>query len=240
MSFPVWPVQALPPADVQANVVPFSRSGGRSLNGINRATRSDRGFWRIALEQIPLYSPAQHRTWNAIRTMLGGQAGLIIVPAWSFKSAPYASGEFEPMLDVTFDDEATYSDGSSFAEGTIAVEMADFAPLSATVVTLRAIRAGNLAGVRFSYQHAFYETGPILEELSGGRFRVSITPAIRRAIPAGSALEVNEPTCLVHLAEDAGMEISEGITPLLRKTVQWVEAVDFWSDLAAGLADWPE
>lgn len=229
-----WPGSVLPPAEVQANLSPFTRSGGRSLGGIERTVRTDRGFWSLTLDQVPVHSRAQHRVWNAVRTQLGGRAGLIAVPAWSFKSAPYVSGDFEPDVLTSHDDGTSFDDSTLYSQGTIDIEMATFAPLGATVVTLRLIHAASASGIRFSYQHALYETGAIISQPTDTTFQVSIFPAIRQAIPAGSAVEVNQPTCLCRLREDAGMDISEGITPLLRQSVSFVEAVDYWNDLATG------
>lgn len=231
-SFIHWPASVLPPAEVMANLTPFTRGGGRSLGGVERTVRTDRGFWNLMLDQVPVHSFAQHRVWNAIRTQLGGRAGLIAVPAWSFKSAPYASGEYEPPLLTPHDDDTSFDDGSLYSQGSIDIEMASYAPLGSTVVTLRLINASSASGIRFSYQHAFYETGPIIGEPGAALFQVPVFPAIRMPIPAGASLEVNEPTCLCRLKDDAGMDISEGITPLLRKSISFVEAVDFWSDLA--------
>lgn len=231
-SFIHWSGSALPPAEVVANIVAFSRSGGRSLGGIERTTRTDRGFWAIMLDQVPVHSPTQHRVWNAIRAQLCGRAGLIAVPVWSFKSAPYVGGTYASPVLTDHDDGTPFDDGTQYMQGSIDIEMASYAPLGSTVVTLRSVNASGVSGIRFSYQHALYETGPILAQPTGDTFQVSIFPAVRMAIPAGASLEVDEPTCLCRLREDAGMDISEGITPLLRKSVSFVEAVDFWTDLA--------
>lgn len=231
-SFIHWPGSALPPAEVMANLSPFTRSGGRSLGGIERTTRTDRGFWSITLDQVPVWDRGQHRLWNAIRTQLGGRQGLIMVPAWSFKSAPYVTGDYEAEILTTHDDDTSFDDGSLYSQGSIDIQMASFAPLGSTVVTIRVILAATVAGIRFSYQGALYETGPILAQPTEATFQVPVFPAIRMAIPAGADLEVNEPTCLCRLTDDRGMDISEGITPLLRKSVQFVEAVDYWNTLA--------
>lgn len=229
-----WPADALPPAEVMANLVPFTRSGGRSLGGIERTTRTDRGYWQITLDQIPVSEPAQRRVWNALRTGLGGRAGLIAVPVWSFFSAPYASGKYEAEASLPHDDGSTFSDGSTYSQGAIDIEMASYAPLGATVVSLRLINAASAAGIRFSYQHALYETGPIIDEPGQNVFQVSVFPAIRAPIPANAQIEVDEPTCLCHLAEDRGMDQQEGISMLQRRSVTFVEAIDFWNDLALG------
>jgi len=231
-----WPTTVLPPGEVQANLTPFTRSGGRTLGGIDRVIRTDRGHWGLSLEQVPVYSAAQHRTWNALRTRLGGRAGLIAVPALSFKSAPFVSGQREPAVLSSHDDDTSFDDSTEYAQGAIDIRMASYAPLGATVVTLSLVYAASVVGIRFSYQHALYETGPILAQSGETTLQVPVFPAIRQPIPAGAHLEVDAPTCLCRLRDDAGMDISEGITPLLRPSVAFVEAVDYWNDLVLEVA----
>ncbi len=62
----VWPHAVLPPSQLMANPAPFSRSGGVSLDGVQRVTRTDRGWWKIAYKGVLLSSPAKRRCWNAI------------------------------------------------------------------------------------------------------------------------------------------------------------------------------
>ena len=229
-----WPANLLVPARATAAPSPFTRSGGRTLGGIQRNTRTDKGFWRIGLNEVSVRTPAMRRTWNSIRTDLGGKAGLIAVPVWSFDSAPFASGSREREVLTTHDDGTPFDDGSHYHQGSIDIEMASYAPLGSTVVTLRLIHAASAAGIRFSYQHALYETGRIISEPGAGLCQVALSTAIRQPIPAGAKLEVDMPTCLCHLAEDQGMDLLLSNTEIETASVDFVEAVDFWNDLALG------
>lgn len=227
-----WPTSLLRPAKALAAQVPFTRSGGRSLGGIARYTRTDRGFWRITLTDVTVWSPAMRRQWNAIRTYLGGTAGLVAVPCWSFDSAPYASGSREPVVILPHDDDTYFEDDTGYYEGAIHIEMASTAPLGATTVTLRLVGASTAEGIRFSYQHALYETGPLIEQVAEDEYRVPIFPAIRQAIPADAWLEVDNPTCLCRLADDRGMDLELSSAEIDAATVEFVEAVDVWNDIA--------
>ena len=51
-----WPTAILKPSAISANVVAFSRSGGRTLGGLERVTRTDRGFWSIVYRGCLLYT----------------------------------------------------------------------------------------------------------------------------------------------------------------------------------------
>jgi hypothetical protein len=228
-----WPTCALNPKETHANPVPFTRGGGRSLNGIERVTRTDKGFWSIELTGIVVrHGTGSARAWNALRTGLNGRAGLIVVPAKSWDTAPYASGRFEPRVRTVHDDGTPFSDGTTYSQGAIDIEMAAQAAIGSSVVTLRRLMAADdLSGIRFSYQHALYETGPALE-VDGELWTVPLFPSIRATIPAGASLECDQPTCLVRLAEDRGMDLPQGKRGFSEASVAFVEAVDHWNDLA--------
>lgn len=234
VDFTVWPADLLPAREVEPNPVPFSRTGGRTLGGLERPIRSDKGYWTFSY-RFQLYSQAQRRTWNAIRTQVSGCAGLLVMPVWSWDTAPYASGEIEPEVLVPHSDGTPFSDGSFYRQGSISVRSADAVAIGATSMRLQILQAeADLAGVRFSYNHALYETGPA-SEVSGAFWTVGLFPAVRAPIPAGADLEFNLPTCLVRLVEDRGLDVSMNPSGISEHSVAFNEASDYWSDLAAGL-----
>lgn len=233
-----WPYDLLKPATTRIVSNPSSRSGGRTLGGTQRSMRTDRGFWRITLESVGLRSAAMRRTWGAIDTALSGMSGLVVVPAWSHDVAPYAEPDCNrvpDLVETTHDDGTDFDDGSAYAQGLIDIEMAAFAPVGSTVATIRIIAgAPNPAGIRFSYQHALYRTGRVLQEMAADTWRVELSTAVRMPIPVGAKLEADRPTCLCHLSRDDGMSLDfSGFVPDTA-TVEFVEAVDFWNDLAMG------
>lgn len=230
-----WPAHLLTPQASPFNPVPFSRSGGRTLGGISRTTKTDRGFWMGSLNRIIFRRGLQfdqERSWVETRTNLGGQSGLVAVPVcstrvWAAEGFKDFSGGLHPH-----DDETPFDDDTLYSEGRIRIEMAAFAPLSSTVVSLRLVDAPTAVGVRFSYQHAMYETGSLIERASEDVYRVPVFPAIRRAIPADAQLEADKPTVLCHLATDTEMDIEFPGSGMPRPSVNFVEAVDYWNDLA--------
>jgi hypothetical protein len=227
-----WPDAALEPGQILANPAPFSRSGGKSLGGIERAVRTDRGFWKIAFKGVLLRTAAQRRSWNAIRTTLGGMAGVIAVPVLSIDTAPWLAGTSDGWFPTTFSGGATFSDGTRWMTRGIVVNMATAAAIGDTSVTLTLVRGlTELAGVRFSYRHALYETGRVTL-VDGDDWTVAVSPAIRAPIPAGAPMELDRPTCLVHLATDDAMDASVTAGLFDRADVAFTEAVDVWNDLA--------
>lgn len=233
-----WPAGLLTPQSSPFDVSAFSRSGGRTLGGISRSVRTDRGFWQGSLNSIVFRrgsQSAQARTWNAIRTALGGSVGLIAVPVCATRLwASVGFSDFAPLL-TPHDDDTPFDDGTLYSQGSIDIEMASYAPLGSTVVQLRLVHAPTVSGIRFSYQHAMYETGRVISQTSETVFQVEITPAIRMPIPADAKLEADMPTVLCRLASDGEMAIEFPAGGMPRPSVNFVEAVDFWNDVALGL-----
>ncbi|MBY3255584.1 hypothetical protein HFO09_07745 [Rhizobium laguerreae] len=230
-----WPLCLLRPQQVSANLVSFSRSGGRSIGGVERVTRTDLGYWAVDYGAIGLRNKDrdQWRTWQAIRQSLGGRAGFVAVPVRASLSAPYVSGHFEPATDTTHDDGSFSEDGAHWVQPAISIVSDGVTPIGSTTIRLRIVNADtNLSGVRFSYNHALYETGVILEE-GDDIITVSISPTVRELIPSGAELNFDRPTVLCHLAEDRAMDITQdAIAKNSRPNVSFIEATDYWNDLA--------
>lgn len=228
-----WPSSVLKPLAIEPNVVAFSRSGGRTLGGLERVTRTDRGFWSIAYRGVPLATPAQRRMWNAVAQHCGGAAGLLEVPVWSFDSAAWPAGTVNGRLLTSHSDGTALDDGSLYAQSPIGVTLVSAVAIGATSVTLRiGYGIGELTGVRFSYQGALYRTG-LPTALVGSDWTLPVSPAIRAPIPAGADLEFGLPTCIVRLADDRQMDVNFSRGGVDRRDVAFVEAADYWVDLAA-------
>lgn len=223
----VWPAGLLTPESIEPNQVPFSRTGGRTLNGLQRGIRTDRGYWEISMNNVPLRDSASRRAWNAVRTTLAGISGLAIIPIWNKDSWPFDKGTVERVLFAT---ETADQPNSS------RIRTVDNVAIGATSIRLSVERQGvsGISGVTFSYNNALYETG-FHQPPSGNIYTCPIFPAVRAPIPAGSDLNFDLPTCLVHLKDDRGMDTISTAGGFDLRSVTWVEATDYWSDLAAGL-----
>lgn len=233
-----WPLCLLSPRAVSADIVPFTRSGGRTLGGIETATRTDLGYWIVQYSNILIENGdrRQWQTWQAIAQMMGGRSGRMALPVPSSLSAPYASGRYEPRAELPHSDGSLFDDGSCYVQGAIVVVSHGVTPLGATTMQLRIVNAAdNLVGVRFSYQHALYETGPVID-VDGDIWTVPVSPSVRAPIPSGSELEFDYPTVLCRLAEDRGMDIvADGMAKIAMPSISFVEDTDYWYRLAKGL-----
>ncbi len=230
-----WPFEVLRPQEIAANVVAYSRSGGRSLGGVERVTRTDLGYWVIDYSNVIIQNRFrdQWRSWQVVRQSLGGRAGLIAVPVRAALSAPYVNGTFEPMAVLPHDDGTMFDDGVGWQQNAIDIVSDGVTPVGVTTIRLRVVNADkNLAGARFSYNHALYEIGLIQAE-EDSLITVSISPTVRELIPHGAEMNFDRPTCLCHLADDRSMDIrQDAIARNSRPSVSFVEATDYWNDLA--------
>lgn len=231
-----WNVDLLPAQSSPFNPVPFTRNGGRSLGGLSRYTKTDRGYWSGSLTGIAFRRGRQFeqaREWNILRTYLSGQAGLVVVPVCATRllvDKPQLVDMHAQLLP--HDDETPFDDDTEYYEGAAHIEAAAYASLGATVITLRSVSGHPLEGIRFSHQHAMYETGRAIARPGANEMTVPIFPAVRRAIPGGTWLEADRPTLLCRLASDSEMDLEFPAANMPRPSVKFVEAVDVWNDLA--------
>ncbi|MGH2342556.1 hypothetical protein ACRC7T_13860 [Segnochrobactraceae bacterium EtOH-i3] len=234
----IWP-ETLAPETMTADVTAFTRSGGASLGGVTRVTRTDAGWWTIAFDKVALFEPADVRVWDAVASDLGGMAGLVSVPVWSRHTAPWLSGAPEDAFLTTHSDGTPHSDDTPYAQGAISVVAHAAATIGATVLRLRIVRgAGDLSGCRFSHltgaAPALYRTGRAID-ITGDVWTLRISPPLRAPIAAGDSLEFDMPRCLCRLASDDAMARKETNVLPVTPSVSFAEATDYWSDLAAGL-----
>jgi hypothetical protein len=235
MAMMVWPEKLLSPLECRAYLMPFTRSGGRTLGGVKPSTRTDLGYWRVDIVGVPLHDKHERRAWDAIGAILGGSSGRIAVPAWSMDSAPYASGREEPLISVPHSDGSTFSDGSQYQQSAISVVSVGVTAIGATLMSMRLINgAPDLAGVRFSYNHALYQTGQVVS-VEDDIWTVRISPSVRELIPDGADLEFDRPTCVCNLLEDNAFQRPINADRFSRESVSFVEDTWYWNQVALGL-----
>lgn len=231
----VWPHDLLIPKEVRPNIVPFTR-GVRALGGNKPSTRTDLGYWVISYTGILLHSRAQKRTWEAIKAILSGSSGRIAIPVWVDQTAPRigSTGSYEPLPEVPHDDDTEFSDGSEYEQSEIVVLAEQTVGIGLTTIKMRIVNAEeDLSGVFFSYNHALYQTGQVIE-IDGDVWTMRISPSVVAEIPSGAALEFDLPTCLCNLAEDNGMDSGANIDGNESVGVSFQQDMDYWNTLAVG------
>lgn len=232
----VWPRAVLRPEECRANLVAFTRSGGMSVGGGKASVRTDLGFWSVELVNIPIAKTGQRKAWDAITQILGGSSGRMAIPVWGRDTAPYESGEYEAPVISPHSDGSLFSDGSGYVTNAISAVTVGTTPIGATQITINVIKGGSdFTGVKFSRNHALYQTGQVISVV-GTVWTLRISPSIRETIPAGSALNFDQPTCLCRLVDDRGMDRGTNADNYTTATVKFQEDTDYWGRLAAGLS----
>lgn len=231
-----WPRDVLIPEFFTANLVPFSRSGGTSLGGSKPSVRTDLGHWMIEMGNVQLLTRTHYKAFDTIAAILGGSAGRVAVPVYAQETTPFINGVVTDPAETTHSDSSPFSDGSKYRQRSVSVVTSGVTALGATTIKLRALNADDdLTGVRFSYRHALYQTGELLDR-AGDVQTFRVTPSIRELIPAGVSLEFDEPTCLCRLIDNSGMDRSINPVGIQTVSVKFQEDTDYWARLALGLA----
>lgn len=233
-----WPDCVLRPQTVAANLVPFTRTGGRSLGGIEPAVRTDLGFWQLDYMNVVLRNSRRDhwQAWLAIAQVLGGRSGRIAVPVKTGLTAPYASGSFESPAETAHSDDSLFDDDTPYTQSAISAVSVGLTPMGATTIRIRVVAGSdNISGTLFSTSHALYLIGQEIER-DGNIRTVRISPTVRQLIPADTDLEFDKPTCICRLLEDRGMDVSqERVRRQSYPSVSFVEDTDYWNKLALGL-----
>lgn len=201
MTFPFPSV--LKARSVMTELRGFSRSGGRSLSGIEQRVFSDAGRWEIRFDGVPIRRHEQVRAWHlSISRLRAGENVIVTVP--------------------------TLSNGSLAAQA-VAVVGAN-AAARATQVTLHVRDMRALAGQDFSIGNRLYrivdivsQTPPdsiakrigtddqwsdaatwIDDDAGAGTFEVAVVrilPPLRSAIAEGDPARFRDLTCTCVLSE---------------------------------------
>ncbi|KZL04538.1 hypothetical protein PsAD2_04621 [Pseudovibrio axinellae] len=231
MNFIEWPRRLFRSQSAPAfHLVHFNRSGGQALSGVERVTRTDRGFWRAEVNDIILNAREadQWRSWHALSQSIGGRAGVV---ALSF-SQWMAQKNYSAAGVSGHADGSSFADGAGYRSSTMRAYMHETAEIGQTVVKIRVdYGIDHPAGLHFSHEWALYLCGAIRSQ-SDAVFEVPISPAIRRRIPAGAELELTEPGCLMKLTDDRAMDVVMPLSRIAKVSLKFVEALEVWEELA--------
>ncbi|TCU25282.1 hypothetical protein [Rhizobium laguerreae] len=229
-----WPGDLLVPGECRPNLVPFTRSGGRSLGGVQPSVRTDLGYWSIEYHDVPLYGADRMRTFEAIKDILSGSSGRIAVPIYAPDRAPFVDGIPAIPEVLPHDDDTFFDDDTGYLQGGISIVSQGVTPIGVTVMQLRIIEGdAALSGTLFSFNHALYRIGQVIE-VAGDMQTVRISPTVRELIPDGADLEFDRPTCLCNLVDDRGMDNGSNMIGYESVSVNFNEDTNYWNLLALG------
>lgn len=219
----VWPIAALPPQAINADIAPRSLAGPAALSGGGQVTSSDAGLWRVVYANIVVHGNQKLVLWHAIAAKLEGRAVPIVVPIPARGRRPTPAGADESYADVPHSDDSTFSDGTGYVGSTIEVALAAPVALRAVTATVDVAYAGELQpGQIFSIGERLYRLHSVAY-VDADTAQIEFRPPLREAAEAGARLDFDRPVCRVRLVSDQEMDLPFGANLTVFPTLNFIE-----------------
>lgn len=221
-----FPIDRLPEATHAWNIAGSSMNAGQTQAASVDVRSDGGGFWTATLNEILLVSRPQALLWRALRQIANGGVGRLIVPRID-RLQPYVDGVMGPVL-VPHNDDATFDDGSNYAQPSIDVQAAVAADLRATTLQLSLNNCAPLIGGElFSIEHPnfgwrLYEIATVSPADDAGVVTVTFNPPLREDVAAGTVIEFDRPRCMMKLVSPGAMDLDLSRLPC-RATAKFVE-----------------
>jgi hypothetical protein len=172
-------------------------TSGRGLDGRQQFIRRESRTWRNSYQVLGAWFDGNQGAYEAFIDDLHGPANTFNLPVRN-----QFIGSASEVLFVTLDGEFEFETGANnilVLDGTTAPIVDVTAPVSASVITLvtGADAAALFPGWVFSVNSFLYRVA------ANDAGVIRFNPPLREAIPAGTVLEVQNPTILVRLESDS-------------------------------------
>ncbi len=224
-----WPWDLFPPASERFRLGAVTITGGVSVGGQVRMSRTDGGgLWVCEAGEIDLFGRSTIKTARALEAQMDGGCTPIVVPAFEYP--------FQPRVDDTVSvgvghsDGSTFSDGSLYASRAMEAVLAEAAALRATRLIVMPIRLGPLeGGERFTIDHPtrgprLYTIATVAAPDEAGAVEITIRPPLREAASAGADVDFDHPRCVMRLANPNEWLSALDALHEMTATPVWVEA----------------
>lgn len=218
MTTPVFPTGLFAFSVKSPDIEGATLSGGTALSGETDRIAAD-GGGRVVVEFSggALVDRAQLLAWSALKSQIGDEVTLAVVPFCQIRLTPYGGGHSVPHSDGT-----PFSDGSLYHGGGPTAVAVDAAPLRAVSLRLAVTASQPLIGGEwFSVEHPTkgwraYRIGSIDGDV------VTFRPPLREAVDAGQHIELASPRCLMR--QDGPTKTPTYISRQAEAAIRFVEA----------------
>lgn len=214
-----WPWDLLTPNSESWRLQGIALSGGFTVGGVTRMSRTDGGGLWVGEQSFLLSTRAKIKTARAIEAMLDGGAGQIV--AWSFEK-PFAPAGLE-AVSVTHSDGSAFSDDMEYSSLPAGAVTTVGAALRATTLTVTMISGSLEGGERFSIVHPTAGWRRYTVARVDGN-EITIRPPLREAVEAGSDLNFLQVGCVCRLANPDEFMGALGTDRMISATARWIEA----------------
>lgn len=211
----MWPEWVLTPTRLTPlHSTAMTTSGGKSPTGSEQVVGNSPGRNRIVLGGVILRTPQQERIWRTIEQTLAGRSGVIMVPAFSRRTAPWptlAQKQQVSISKIALTDDILFSNGAGLYSRTIVAEAAS--TIAAGDVSLDiTVQSGSslLVGQIFQageYAYTIRKIDAVDTDGDYPVFSVKFNLPAREAITSGDDLEFDNPRFRARLEADDGMAL---------------------------------
>lgn len=227
----IWPRNILPPRTVMIELANATMGGGRTLTAVDQFVKTDAGWWKLTLGDIPFASSQQKLQWRAVAAQLGGRVGKIAVPIYDPNTPwPTINGKVVKSYgSIPHSDGTFFSDGTGYSQDVIIAEVIVDAAMGDISLTMDVLVGGALQpGMSFDVAYRLYRIKSIqtITPNGGGSvtYQLKVTPPLREDIPAGSFANFDDPMLGCRLNTDGEME--SGVDDYAGRTLAKIDFVE--------------
>lgn len=217
-----WPAMLKPRAGSGFTLDERSRTGGRSLSGIEQIIGTGSAMWMYEAS-LDLRKPGTILAWRGLVAALDGRLGIVRIPHCDMDRTPRFLSGLPKALGSTFSTGATFATGARFGN-TRASMPVDTAAVGATTITATVPTNWLLVpGHRIGIGEGLYEIRSVSR--SGTAATLTIRPGLRAAIGSGAYIVLDKPTCLMRLTADMASKVELELLRFGSATVRMAEAL---------------
>ena len=220
-----WPTSTLRPIDIMFARRTYSRTGGRTITGIEQIVQSSSEYW-IASLAFKVQTEDQALTYRSLQAQTWGRSKQWIIPACPQIGIP---PDLEPV-DFSFSSDFSidFSLGSSAPSGLSSESEALVTTAALIGATSLAIRVTDSRlvlkpGMYFSIGNQLYLIGT-----ASGSFpywTMTFRPKLRVAAPLGTSINFSNPKCLMKLTSDISGDLNLNMLRFSDLSLDFVEAI---------------
>lgn len=229
----MWPEWVLRPATVTPLfAMAQTTSGGASPTGSEQIVGNSPGRNRVVMSGISVVTAEEERVWRTIALNLGGRSGVIMVPAFGRRTAPWptiAQANHLSVGKVALTDTVLFSNGAGLYRRTIIAQAASTIAAGDVTLSIKMLQGSSLLGGQIfqAGEYAYAIKQVVSSSVVGGYqvFVVKLGLPAREAITTGDDLEFDNPRFRARLDSDDAMDLPLDMLRFGKGSVTFLEDV---------------
>ena len=211
--------------DVTPRFVGASLEPQRAISGARTVIPAMSGHWEADCSFV-IHGEAAQLAWQAFLAQMEGMIGTTLVPIRTRFRPRDRDGRGTPACTVAgLADAQTWEHFGFVNDPVVTMTLAEATPLRATRIK---VQGGNTTGLRpgqyFSIGERLYRVQHHWQDADGAS-NLMIQPPLRSAAPAGAALILDAPVCLMQMVSEDEGSLDQLLARMPRVPCRFVEAV---------------